>query len=679
MPSATSDSAALLHYARHKALRCGHRALILLSGEKDWCRRHLAVQLETFRADNGLWSCEAPCPQGFKPALQRPDRFLGGSYDALVFDAHQHFDANAFGALSGTIQAGGLIWMICPPDLQWPGGSRFLQRLSRILRQYGDTFHSLQQGVVIKPPSDTATPITAGSTASRHHEQNQAIDAIIAQSKAASSPLVLTANRGRGKSAALGLAAKQLPANTRIVLSAPRKSAVDTVLQHAGEAADRLQFFAPDALLSERPKADLLMVDEAAAIPTPMLAKIVGHYPSAVFATTEHGYEGNGRGFAVRFRAYLDQHHSGWREIRLTQAMRWMSDDPVEALSFRLLLLDAEPAEPSLQESSELHLERLDRDELAADETQLHTLFGLLVLAHYRTRPSDLLYLLDDPGVSVFVARQNGLIVAAAILAEEGGFDEELAFQVWAGRRRPKGHLLAQSLAAHIGLAHGAGLRCARIVRIAVHPQLQSRGIGTHLIRHCLNWSREQGIDLLGSSFGVTEELLDFWQKNALVPVHIGIGKDAASGTHTAVMLKGLSNKGTALQEEAQQRFSHNLHAQLQGPLNTLDKALTARLPTPDSCTALNRQDWDELCAFGFAHRGLELSLGALERLYKAFDWPEDERQHLAHYFHGQAPTLGRKQQLKQLRSLVAKALLRWGDAQTQALVARLQDGSEPE
>ena len=73
--------------------------------------------------------------------------------------------------------------------------------------------------------------------------------------------------------------------------------------------------------------------------------------------------------------------------------------------------------------------ERLDRDALMDDETTLAQVFGLLVWAHYRTRPFDLRQMLDAPEVSVQVLRHGESIVATALVAEEGGLDAPLAHE----------------------------------------------------------------------------------------------------------------------------------------------------------------------------------------------------------------------------------------------------------
>jgi tRNA(Met) cytidine acetyltransferase len=167
-------------------------------------------------------------------------------------------------------------------------------------------------------------------------------------------PLVLTSDRGRGKSAALGIGAAHLMRRgiERIIVTAPRPDSAEQLFRHAsrllpGARSGRyslstdeahLVFVAPDELVQTHPPADLLLVDEAAAIPTPMLERMLAQYSRIVFSTTVHGYEGTGRGFAVRFQQVLDHQTPGWRALRLHQPIRWAAQDPLERFVFRALL-----------------------------------------------------------------------------------------------------------------------------------------------------------------------------------------------------------------------------------------------------------------------------------------------------------------------------------------------------
>jgi hypothetical protein len=124
--------------------------------------------------------------------------------------------------------------------------------------------------------------------------------------------------------------------------------------------------------------------------PPPVLQGLLEHYRRVVFATTIHGYEGTGRGFALRFRDVLDRRTPGWRELRLETPIRWAPNDPLERFVFRALLLDAEPSHPARRAGDRApspRIELLHRDRLAADEATLSELFGLLAIAHYQSRP----------------------------------------------------------------------------------------------------------------------------------------------------------------------------------------------------------------------------------------------------------------------------------------------------
>src|SRR5690606_31233726 len=110
---------------------------------------------------------------------------------------------------------------------------------------------------------------------------------------------------------------------------------------------------------------DVLLVDEAAMLPLPLLQHIVRAHPSAriALASTTRGYEGTGRGFALRFLPWLRALGRPLTELTLTEPLRWAPDDPVERLIQDVLALDAAPAE--VEALGSVRAERLDRDALA--------------------------------------------------------------------------------------------------------------------------------------------------------------------------------------------------------------------------------------------------------------------------------------------------------------------------
>jgi tRNA(Met) cytidine acetyltransferase len=654
---------------RAAARRTHQRRVLLLAGGSGWCRRQADGVLSILRPEEPLWvGTHAPAGTPSTPA-DRASKLLGRECDALVFDAHEGFDPNAFGAVAGTLRGGGLLLLLAPALTEWGNfpdpekarvavhpftagqvSGRFLRRLAAVARTSpgvtvvteGEAIPDMGRDEAVETaPFDTEeSPQPTGHAAPWTHacrtpDQAAAVEAIVHTATGhRRRPVVLVSDRGRGKSSALGIAAAHLlrQGGHRILVTAPRREAAAAVFEQAARLlpeADaargdlhldgaRLAFAPPDALSLEPRPADLLLVDEAAAIPTPLLTRLLAHYPRIVFATTVHGYEGTGRGFAVRFRRVLDTRTPGWRALNLVTPVRWARHDPMEAFVFRALLLDAAAAPDEAVASADpatCTLERLDRECLAEDEATLGELFGLLVLAHYRTSPLDLRHLLDGPNLSVYVARHERHVVATALVAEEGGFDAQMATAVYAGRRRPRGHLIPQSLAAHAGLEAAPRRRFARVMRIAVHPAIQGRGLGTQLLERIVEDARARGLDAAGASFGATPELLSFWARSGFRPVRVGVSREATSGTHSVMMLRPLSSAGEALATAATDRLQSQLPALLSEPLRDLDPALAAMLLADAPAEPPAPQDWRDLIAFAFARRTYEVTLAPLRKL----------------------------------------------------------------
>ena len=464
---------------------------------------------------------------------------LGQEFDAIVFDAFSGLEVNALAAVSGTLRGGGLFILLSPelegwPQFPDPAYQRFLPYphppsivkglfLKRLIRL-------LQEPI---PPSPSAQLVS----------QTQA--EVVAELVKAETARVLTADRGRGKSAALGLAASQLIAQGKtVLLTAPTRAAVEAVFKHAELAPD---FYAPDALLLNLPRADVLMVDEAAAIPLPLLLKLARAYPRCVFATTLHGYEGSGRGFVLRFQQALSQIHPHWQSLRLEQPMRWPRNDPLEVLMYRWLLLDVEAVEWQGDTQRPIQYRQLEPEQLLENETLLRQLFGLLVTAHYQTRPSDLQQILDAPNLSIHVLQQAQQIVGVALLSREGGFDPELSAAIQRGQRRPHGHLVPQTLSFHAQLAGAAELVCERIMRIAIHPAIQGQGWGQQLVQQVFQYAALQATDYLAVSYALSPELLQFWQQSGFILARIGHRQDTASASRSAVQIRAISTAGEVL------------------------------------------------------------------------------------------------------------------------------------
>ena len=641
------DQLRAVHDLIDTARRQQQRRALVLAGSRDWCL-DVADQLVTA---TGLLSVHWFSDRAPAAAVSSQGaaalRLLGTELDALVFDAWSGFDPDAFGALTGSIKGGGLLLLLTPRMSLWPDyadpqneritvapyaserlSGRFLARLVKVLESDPDVM-ICEQGQISKAPQPVNYTAVAESRIEppcKTLDQQRAVAAVM---KVATGhrrrPVVLTSDRGRGKSAAFGIAAAKLMQSgyKRILLTGPRLQSVEAVMEHAhrlwSAPSRAIRFVAPDELLREPQQADLVLVDEAAAIPTPLLETLLKRYSRIAFATTIHGYEGTGRGFALRFSRSLDKYTNSWKALSLATPIRWAANDPLERLVFRMLLLDANAAADDLFLGADLHecsIKRLDRDSLLVDEQALSELFGLLVQAHYRTRPLDLRHLLDGPNLSIYVLRLRQHIAGTALVAEEGGFDAETAQAIWAGKRRPHGHLLPEALAVYQGLAEAPLLKCARIMRIAVHPTLQGRGLGGRLVRHITEQVRRSAIDYIGSSFGVTPGLLEFWTKMGWSPARLSIQRGASSGTHSLMMLKPLSCGGEDLLLNARERFVAQFPYQLCDSLRDLDAGLVCSLmQNAGPCRiAAGAADLADVQAFASGQRLLEVSIGSVWR-----------------------------------------------------------------
>jgi len=624
-----------------------HRGALVLSGDRAWSRQTAVHLIGTLPFTHIMWVGD-DAPEGFKHRLSGlAHTVLGQEFDAVILDAWSGLDVDDLGALVGVIKAGGIFFMLCPPFAQWatysdPAVEKMhiagagVPNLGRYLQRFIQVIESDDQVLVVEENADLPEVEVSGKKHAQQYklqgktsDQVEAIDSIKALA-ASSAPgaFAVIADRGRGKSSALGMAASEIVQDetSRIILTAPRFSAVSQVYENFSGVEERFQFVAPDELLRNPQTADLLMIDEAAAIPVQILVSLLEHYPRVVFATTVHGYEGSGRGFEIRFSSLLNELRPGWKKLVMHQPVRWAEGDPLESFSFRLLLLDAQPAYiPDKQSvhASECSYVQLSRDELVDNEPQLSEVFGLLVMAHYRTRPFDLRYLLDAPDVEIHALLYEGHVVAVVMISTEGGFDVETSDAIFAGVRRPRGHLLAQSLAAHCGVELAPVYRYARIVRIAVHPDVQGQGLGSRLLEEVTRSMHASGYVALGASFAADPRVMRFWRNHHYSPVHVGVMREHTTGSYPMLMLRPLGLVGEQVCQEALSRFIQRYQVLRETAYADIDEDIRIQLEEVTSVQVETMPDFDhELLAFIYAHRGLELSLPAIRAYLDAYpDW----------------------------------------------------------
>ncbi|MBA0158342.1 tRNA(Met) cytidine acetyltransferase TmcA [Pectobacterium versatile] len=667
-----------LHSQRQQQ-RYGVRRLLVLSGEANWCEEQ-ALALSGQLSGDWLWVSEsAPDSVTALPA-SRVRTLLGREFLHAVFDARSGVDVEALAMLSGTLQAGSWLIMLVPSWQGWPtqpdqdslrwseqeqpiATPHFIQHFQRQLLADEDVVLWQQdQAFAIRPLAARSDwqPASGEPTAQQQHILHEL-------NATESGVLVITAPRGRGKSALAGMLTQRSLGACWI--TAPSRAAADILQQHA--RADAL-FWAPDALLAHcrlhgAPSVDWLLIDEAAAIPSSLLSTLLPYFSRILMTTTVQGYEGTGRGFLLKFCATLPQ----WRAFTLDEPLRWAVNDPLERVLDQALLFNEpeafySPQQPDRPISSSALESRIERaDDWLTHPDRLKWCYALLCSAHYRTSPLDLRRLMDAPGMHIASAQMAGEICGVLWLVEEGGLSASLAHEVWAGRRRPRGNLVAQSLAAHAGLWHAPTLRARRVSRIAVASASRRQGMGRALIAEQMCEAQRQALDYLSVSFGYQPELWAFWQSCGFQLVRIGSHLEASSGCYSAMAILPLSDAGHRLAEQGSRQLARDwFWLQRLIPLNLA-------LPQTEN-TELDEDDWRELAGFAFAHRPMEASFAALCRLLSHTTLPLPALRLLA-----EKPS--ESEQIATMLGLTGKKALlrRWREEAVAALVELDEQRSE--
>ena len=617
-----------------EARRADERRVLVLAGDPERTRERAADALDAAeipRVETTLLGAD-PWLDCEQHEQARAVELLGQTRTAVVLDCHAELRPNALGTAAGAVDGGGLLLVLTPPLESWPErrdafdeklaappfdgaevAGHFRRRLVETMRAHrgvaivtvcaeGDAVE--QRGLTDPPPRRPDPPPSPPDGAAFGPEtdaaclttdQTRAVDAF-GRLRESGGAVVVEADRGRGKSSAAGLAAANLALDGRDVLvTAPAYNNCTQVFARATalferlgteferdraenpqrliatEAGGRVRYHAPESAVDLPEAPDVVLVDEAAALPVRRLERLLAA-PAVAFTTTVHGYEGAGRGFSVRFRDRLEESDHDLTELTMTEPIRYARGDPVEVWAFRALLLDARPpVEPLVAEATPATAtyRRLSADALLADRHLLREAFGLLVMAHYRTEPGDLARLLDAPNVAVRALTHEGHVVAVALLAREGGLDEETRERMYRGQR-VRGNMIPDVLSTQLRDERAGVPVGHRILRIATHDAVRSRGLGSRLLGE-IRAEFAAAVDWLGVGYGVTPELVAFWRANGYAIVHLSTTRNDTSGEYSAVMLDPCSPAGRRLVERHTGRFRDRIGAVLPDALDDCD------------------------------------------------------------------------------------------------------------
>ena len=595
------------------------RALLILVGEDDFLAHQLNHNLSLKSA---VWIGDVS-PHFATPSyfpFNKTKNLLGSEFPAIIYDARQGIHLDALAIAAGTLQDGGLLLLLLnywshlanQPDsdsLRWSGEKHaintphFIAFLREKIAKYGFPIYQ-------NTPLTLASPMPQKDRSTHCQPTLEQARLLQQMAEAKEEILIVTAKRGRGKSALAGLFAKQqLAQNQPVILTAPNKSAVNIFNEFAGA---EITFMPPDELsqnLSDAPQQfanHWLFVDEAAMIPLDILFRLTKAFKRVVLTTTIHSYEGTGRGFLLKFMAKTDR---TLRHVELFTPLRWQTDDKLEAFIDDLLLCDCEdrlpqpPYDSVLAEQIQIsHCERIPHD-------QIESVYGLLTLAHYRTSPLDLRRLLDAPQQQFYLAHAQDALLGCVWAVPEGGMEDNMLIcQIRRGERRPRGNLVAQMLCFQAGLEEACVLCSLRISRIAVQPNWQQQGLGQRLIAQMKQQIKQQNVvDFLSVSFGYTPELLAFWQKCGFILVHFSESKEASSGCYSVVALCPLSEEGRVFVQRAEKQFQRNL------PLSF--HPLATQFTRTEIAWTLDSSDWQSLTDFANFFLPLSSALPSIRRL----------------------------------------------------------------
>ncbi|EMP28162.1 N-acetyltransferase 10 [Chelonia mydas] len=372
------------------------------------------------------------------------------------------------------------------------------------------------------------------------------------------STVALTAARGRGKSAALGLAIAGAVAfgYSNIFVTSPSPDNLHTLFEFVFKGFDALQYqehLDYEIIQSLNPEfnkavvrvnvfkehrqtiqyihpadavklgqAELVVIDEAAAIPLPLVKNLLGPY-LVFMASTINGYEGTGRSLSLKLIQQLRQ--------QSVQAQASMTAENKSTATAKLASVP--PTQNSLPE-----------------------------------------------------------VLAVVQVCLEGEISRQSIMNSLSRGRKASGDLIPWTVSEQFQDPDFGSLSGGRVVRIAVHPDYQGMGYGSRALTllqmyyegkfPCLEEKmtpkpkgittisseavslleeavtprkdlpplllklserQAENLDYLGVSYGLTPRLLKFWKRAGFVPVYLRQTPNDLTGEHSCIMLKMLNEE----------------------------------------------------------------------------------------------------------------------------------------
>mmetsp|Transcript_24153 Transcript_24153/g.77913 ORF Transcript_24153/g.77913 Transcript_24153/m.77913 type:complete len:715 (-) Transcript_24153:68-2212(-) len=339
---------------------------------------------------------------------------------------------------------------------------------------------------------------------------------------------------------------RHLPVRIDILANRTGSGAFNAAVCRKQRSRHTIQYVTPETMNRHEVKshAELIVVDEAAAVPLPYIRSLVGA-SLLVLASTIAGYEGTGRSLQLKLideiKQQLRSESEGRQlhrqlptsnvriptaqlyEVTLLTPIRYAADDPVERWLHAVLCLGSpgrrahalrtDPPSPS---TCVLH--HVNRNSLFSyhhtSERFLQRIMAIYSNAHYRNSPNDLQLMADSPAHRIFVLgrearypRKSDVHSHASKEAQRNDATDENNFDfsdltatlpdvlaviqvVLEGaltaednkRTRGPGDLIPWTLAHHFCDPDLLKLTGVRVLRLATHPDLHSMGYGSYAL-----------------------------------------------------------------------------------------------------------------------------------------------------------------------------------------------------
>ncbi|BDC19012.1 GNAT family N-acetyltransferase [Acidianus sp. HS-5] len=503
------------------------------------------------------------------------EKYLGESFDLTILDSVDDFRPNYISRLVDLTRGGGLA-MIYSDNIETSKLYKFSLTRNKVVKNlFENRFMNIansSRGIILLDDNGIRFKPFSSSEISKPHKKNydgkipkslydlcltddqvkliREFDFVLEKGKRI---LVVTAPRGRGKSAGVGLALsfyvkRTLSRPTSIVITSPSYYSSQAIIQFLEEGLKALKikyrekiskegkimkitagevnikWTSPD--LAKDENGDLIIVDEAAALGIENLEYIRNSLEKIVFISTIHGYEGSGKAF-IKYINSLDN----TQIVKLDYPVRYSKGDPVEKFIYNVMLLDAEP-----EVYNDTQFKEITQEELFSNDKLLRQVYGILVSAHYRNSPDDLMFLGDMAYQRIFTLGYN----AVAEVVEEGNLDDNTILHILNGEEN-EGNLIPQRIIKYLRIRNFGKLNGWRIMRIAVTPELQNQGLGSKLLSKVEEIALQKSIDWIGSSFVVDYKVLNFWIKNGFKPVYLASKKNEGLGGYSIIVMKALN------------------------------------------------------------------------------------------------------------------------------------------